>query len=95
MYFKNNFLAIFSLILVLPFSTAQCVRSFLAMNIIKSKSRNRLKDILMSLMLLYTGVDFEKASMDFDKMSKKVARSVWKYNKKTASASADYMRSIV
>ena len=42
-----------------------------------------------------TAIDFEKTSMDFDKMSKKVARSVWKYNKKTASASADYMRSIV
>ena len=84
-----------SVILVLPFSTSQCERSFSAMNIIKSKSRNRLKEILNSLMLLYTCSDVEKAKLDFDKMAKNVVSQVWKYNKKTTWASADYMRSIV
>eukprot|EP00493_Phyllostaurus_siculus_P023972 UN24309 len=45
----NDFLPI---ILVMPFSIADCERSFSAMNI-KTDSRNKLGDILNELMLLY------------------------------------------
>jgi len=44
----------FSLILVLPFSAADAERAFSAMNEIKSKKRNRLLEILRSLMTIYT-----------------------------------------
>ena len=40
-----------AIILILPFATADCERSFSAMNRIKTPERSRLKEILKSLML--------------------------------------------
>ena len=37
------------------------------MNMIKSKTRNRIKEILMSLLLIYTAHDEGKAELDFSK----------------------------
>ena len=70
------------IILVLPFATADCERSFSAMNRIKSPERNRLKDILTELMLLYTITSQEKSSLDLLKLAKKVVHQLWKYDKK-------------
>ena len=50
------------IILILPFATADCERSFSAMNRIKSAERSRLKSILMDLLLLYDITPAEKAS---------------------------------
>ena len=61
------------IILILPFATADCERSFSAMNRIKSAKRSRLKTILMDLMLLYDITLVEKA---------KVLTNIWKYKKK-------------
>ena len=72
------------LILSLPFCTAECERTFSAMNYIKNKYRNRLKKILNDLLLLYTACKPELNEIDIDKAAKKVAHVTWK-NKKTVS----------
>lgn len=84
-----------SLILVLPFCTADCERSFSAMNFLKSSIRNRLKEILKSLMLLYTANKKEIKDIDLDKCAKKVSTQVWSRSKRKWNATEDYMRSIV
>ena len=83
------------LILVLPFCTADCERSFSAMNFLKSSIRNRLKEILKSLMLLYTANKKEIKDIDLDKCAKKVSTQVWSRSKRKWNATEDYMRSIV
>ena len=70
------------IILILPFATADCERSFSAMNRIKSPERSRLMDILMHLMLLYDITPEEKANLDINELAKKVVYSLWKYDKK-------------
>ena len=64
------------IILILPFATADCERSFSAMNIIK------LKTILMDLMLLYDITPAEKAKLDITDLARKVLHNIWKYKKK-------------
>ena len=49
----------------------------------------------MSLMLVYTASDVHKAHMYQDKIYKKVAQEIWKYNKKTVGASTDHMKIVV
>ena len=51
-----------AIILILLFATADCERSFSAMNRIKSPERNKLRDILMDLLLLYDITPEEKAN---------------------------------
>jgi len=80
-----------SLILVLPFCTADCERSFSAMNFLKSKIRNRLKEILKSLMLLYTAPKDDIKKIDLKKVATTVATKVWSRNKRPRwNASEDY-----
>ena len=70
-------------ILVLPFATADCEKTFSVMNRIKSAERSRLKNILMDLMLfLYNITPAEKASLDITDLARKVLTNVWKYKKK-------------
>ena len=66
-----------AIILVLPFSTADYERAFSAMSNIKTKSRNRLKSILRSLMLIYTAEDSDINHLDKDDLAKVVAHKVW------------------
>ena len=70
------------IILILPFATADCERSFSAMNRIKSAERSRLKTILMDLMLLYDITPAEKAKLDITDLARKVLNNIWKYKKK-------------
>ncbi len=53
-----------AIILVMPFVTADCERSFSAMNNIKTEERNKLGEILNELMFLYDMTTKEKASLD-------------------------------
>ena len=69
-----------SVILVMPFTTADCERSFSAMNLIKTDSRNRLGDILNELMLLYDMTSEETEKIDIKKLAEQVAGS-WTYDK--------------
>ena len=71
-----------SIILVLPFATADCERSFSAMNRIKSAERSKLRDILMDVLLLYDITPEEKAKLDINKLAYDVIHNVWKYEKK-------------
>jgi hypothetical protein len=86
-----------SLILVLPFCTADCERSFSAMNFIKSKYRNRLKEILKASMLIYTANKQEIENLNLDKLAQTVATTVWSKTKrkKSFAATDDYMRQFV
>ena len=52
------------------------------MNRIKSVEQNRLKNILMDLILLYDITPAEKASLDITDLARKVLTNVWKYKKK-------------
>ena len=83
-----------SIILVLPFCTADCERSFSAMNLIKSDLRNKLKEILNDLMIIYTREKERK--VDLQQLAKKVVRNVWKYTKNsTFSASEEYKMNFI
>ena len=70
-----------AVILILPFATADCERSS-AMNRIKSPERNKLRDILMDLLLLYDITPEEKAKLDINKLAYDIIHNVWKYEKK-------------
>ena len=61
----------------MPFSTAECERGFTTMNRLKSKDRNRLREILESLMILKTNID---TGFDWIKLSKKLEK-LFKYEK--------------
>ena len=50
------------------------------MNKLKSKDRNRLKEILKDLFILYCTTEEEK-KIDFKKLAQKLAAEVWKYKK--------------
>ena len=71
-----------AIILILPFATADCERSFSAMNRITSPERNKLRDILMDLLLLYDITPEEKAKLDINKLEYDIIHNVWKYEKK-------------
>ena len=66
-----------SIILILPFATADCERSFSAMNRIKSSERSKLRNILMDLLLLYDITPLEKAPLDIKKLIYDVIHNVW------------------
>ena len=74
-----NLSFILSLILVLPFSSADAERAFSAMNLIKSKNRNKLLETLKSLMTIYTSGTEERKQIhdDMDDLAKIVATQVW------------------
>ena len=58
-----------SIILILPFATADCEWSFSAMNRIKSKERSKLRNILMDLLSLYDITPEERAKLDINKLA--------------------------
>jgi len=70
-----------AIILILPFATVNCERSFSAMNRIKSLERNKLRDILMDLLLLYDITPEEKAKLNINKLAYDIIHNVWKYEK--------------
>ena len=69
-----------AIILVMPFVTADCERSFSAMNNIKTEERNKLGIILNELMLLYDMTPEEKATLDIKAFAEWVVGK-WKYDK--------------
>ena len=56
-----------SVILVLPFVTADCERLFSKLGCIKTTDRNRLGEILNELLLIYNATEKEKESIDIQK----------------------------
>ena len=81
------------IILILPFATADCERSFSAMNRVKSPERSRLGTILSELMLLFDITPEEKWSLDLVKLAKELAHIVWK-NRKKSEMSAELRRQV-
>ena len=71
-----------AIISILPFATKDCERSFSAMNRIKSPERNKLRDILMDLLLLYDITPDEKAKLEINELAYDIIHNVWKYEKK-------------
>jgi len=71
------------ILLILPFASADCERSFSFMNKLKRAERTRLKKILNELMLLYDITPAEKATLDIRDLAQKIVDS-WKYEKKDA-----------
>ena len=69
-----------AIILVMTFSTADCKRSFAAMNNIKTDSQKNLGEILNELMLLYDMTPKKKEAIDIKNFAKKIAGK-WKYDK--------------
>ena len=70
---------LYSILVVLPYSTAECERGFSTMNDIKSDTRNRLDDILVYLMFIaMCGDSFE---FDYDTLGAYVAKEIWKCKK--------------
>ena len=84
-----------SLILVLPFSSAEAERAFSSMNNIKSPNRNRSKEILKSLMTIYCGdaAEIKQLEESLDELAQHVARNVWQRGRKWASE--EYMQMIM
>ena len=87
----NELRFLLSVVLVLPFSTADCERAFSSMNAIKSSRRNRLGDILRALMMIYTANEAELRLLHRDEMAKYVAHKVCTGKDSKFSASERYM----
>ena len=87
----NELRFLLSVVLVLPFSTADCERAFSSMNAIKSSRRNRLGDILRALMMIYTANEGELRLLHRDEMAKHVAHKVWTGKTSKFRASERYM----
>ena len=62
-----------SVILVLPFVTADCERFFSKLGYIKTTDRNRLGEILNELLLIYDANPSEKKLIDIRKLAEKLA----------------------
>ena len=69
-----------SVILVLPFVTADCERLFSKLGYIKRKDRNRLGGILNDLLHIYDMKPSEKESIDILELSRQLAGR-WDYDK--------------
>ena len=70
---------LYSILVVLPYSTTESERGFSTMNDIKSDTRDRLGDILVDLMFIAMyGDSFE---FDYDTLGAYVAKEIWKYKK--------------
>ena len=76
----NHLHFLVSIILILPFVTADCERLFSKLGYIKTADRNRLGDILNDLLLVYDVSDKEKDSIDILALAQKLANS-WDYDK--------------
>lgn len=57
----------------------ECERGFSTMNDIKTDTRNRLRDILLDLMLIAMYGD--KHEFDYEKLGEHVADKIWGYKK--------------
>lgn len=82
---KQNIPALYFLLaagIVIPFSSADCERSFSNLNRIKSKERSKTgEELLRDLMLMYTMTTEEMRKLKKEKlqeMSEKLAHKVWK-----------------
>eukprot|EP00493_Phyllostaurus_siculus_P020704 UN21029 len=84
-----------SIVLVLPFSTADCELAFSKMNSIKTSKRNRLGDILRALMIINTAQPDAFSRLDFDDMAKNVAHRTWRGKNSKFWASDRYLMSII
>ena len=62
-----------SVILVLPFITADCERLFSKLGYIKTTDRNRLGEILNELLRIYDATEKEKELIDIEKLAEKLA----------------------
>ena len=69
-----------SVILVLPFVTADCERLFSKLGYIKRKDRNRLGGILNDLLHIYDMKPSEKKSIDILELARQLALC-WDYDK--------------
>ena len=70
---------LYFILVVLPYSTAECDRGCSTMNGIKNDTRDRLGDILVDLMFIAIyGDSFE---FDYDTLGAYVAKEIWKYKK--------------
>ena len=67
---------LYSILVVLPYSIAECERAFSTMNGIKSDTRKQLDDILVDLMFIAMyGDSFE---FDYDALGAYIAKEIWK-----------------
>tara|TARA_B100000809_G_C14656774_1_gene358042 strand:- start:8 stop:355 length:348 start_codon:yes stop_codon:yes gene_type:complete len=85
---------LFAILLTFPVSTADCERGFSKMNLIKNKKRTRMKQILESLMLIYTSDENHMKKIDLRELSKVLAHRLWKRDGKKW-ASDQYMMSMI
>ena len=75
-------LRLYTILVLLPYSTADCERGFSTMNDIKFGTRNRLGTILFDLMLIGViamyGDDYD---FDYECLGAHVASEIWKYKR--------------
>ena len=70
---------LYSILVALPYSTADCERGFSVMNDIKSDVRNRIGNSLIDLMLISMyGDEYE---FDYEILGEYVAENIWHYKK--------------
>ena len=70
---------LYSILVVLPYSTAECERGFSTMNDIKTDTRNRLGNILIDLMLIAMYGD--EHNFDYETLGAQVADEILHYKK--------------
>ena len=70
---------LYSILVVFPYSTAECERGFSKMNDIKTDTRNRLGDTLLDLMLIAMYGD--EHEFDYETLGEHVAAEIWHYKK--------------
>ena len=70
---------LYSILVVLPYSTAESERGFSTMNDIKTDTRNRLGNILIDMMLIAMYGD--EHNFDYETLDAQVADEIWHYKK--------------
>ena len=70
---------LYSILVVLPYSTAECERGFSLMNDIKSGVRNRIGNSFIDLMLI--AMYGNEHDFDYDVLGAYVAENIWKFKK--------------
>ena len=70
---------LYSILVVLPYSIAECERGFSTMNGIKSDTRKQLDDILVDLMFIAMYGD--SVEFDYDALGAYIAKEIWKCKK--------------
>jgi len=75
----NLLYRLYSILVALPYATAECERGFSLMNDIKSDVRNRIGNSLIDLMLIAMYGD--EHEFDYDILGEYVAENIWHYKK--------------